>query len=64
MTIQLPESNAETMIMITDLSGKMVLSQSVGAGETAVQLNIAVPGMYQVLISSNESSFIQKVIVQ
>ena len=42
----------------------MVLSQSVGAGETAVQLNIAVPGMYQVLISSNESSFIQKVIVQ
>jgi hypothetical protein len=63
--IQLPELNGETNadIIVMDMMGRIVsLQQAVGG--TTSQIELDVPGMYQLVIRSNQYSFTEQLIVQ
>ncbi len=65
-TIQLPLLTDDASLVVTDLSGKVVLKQTIkgGPNNISIDLGTKTPGMYLIEIKDGDKRYISKLIVQ
>jgi hypothetical protein len=64
LTVQLISSDAEAQIYISDVTGKIVLHQAIGNGNTRVPLSELSNGIYFIRIATSNTAIYQKVVVE
>ncbi len=64
LTVQLISSDVEAQIYISDVTGKIVLHQAIGNGNTRVPLSELSNGIYFIRIATSNTAIYQKVVVE